>query len=177
MEMAMKRALLMLGLALCSGCDAESSSREESEASVVPGGWQAITPLAGGSERPEVRAALPQNLRQTGESGIDSQFAAYLSDELSVRFSYGSAAHPGCPPAPAQCTIRDTEVAGQPARLSVAEAGAADRPYRSVHTYFVPGRPAAGNTSSEGAGLLVTVKCVAEPTCPEAERIASSIRM
>jgi hypothetical protein len=175
--MAMKRALLMLGLVLCSGCDAQSSSSKESAAPVVPAGWQVITPLAGGGGRPEVRAALPQHLRQTGETGVDSQLSAYSNNEFFVRFSYGSAAHPGCPPAAVRCIIRDAEVAGRPARLSVAEGGADDRPYRTVYTYFVPGRPAASNSSSEGAGLLVTVKCVSAPTCSEAERIASSIRM
>jgi hypothetical protein len=35
----------------------------------------------------------------------------------------------------------------------------------------------SGNNSSEGAGLLLTVKCSEAPNCADAERIASTVRL
>ena len=123
-------------------------------------------------------AALPGDLKRTREAGIDSQMASYQGRNLHVSFDYGQRAHPGCPPGVPQCVLRDAEIAGRPARASVSAAGPAERPFRSIHIFFVPlveGRP-SGNNSSEGAGLLLTVKCSEAPNCADAERIASTIR-
>jgi hypothetical protein len=73
--------------------------------------------------------------------------------------------------------LRDTEIAGRAARVSVSEASEADRPFRSVHAYFVPLAGGAPSSSSEGAGMLLTVKCTEAPTCSEAEEIASTVRL
>jgi hypothetical protein len=105
--------------------------------------------------------------------------ASYLGRNLYVSFDYGAPAHPGCPPSVAQCDLRGAEIAGRPARASVSAASLGERPFRSIHIYFVPlaeGGPAS-NGSSEGAGLLVTVKCSEAPHCADAERIASTIRL
>lgn len=146
---------------------------------MIPAGWQSVTPLAGGGGRPRVSAALPGDLERTGEAGIDSQLASYRGPNLVVRFDYGARAHPGCPSGVSRCDFRDTEIDGRAAKMSVSEAGVADRPFRSVHTYFVPLAEGAqrSDSSSDGAGMLLIVKCMETPACADAERIASTVRM
>lgn len=176
--MVHRAVVTLVVLALVAGCDAGSSG-EGQAAATIPAGWQPITPLAGGGGRPGVSAALPADLKRTREAGIDSQMASYEGRNLHVSFDYGAPAHPGCPPGVSQCALREAEIAGRPARASVSAASPAERPFRSIHAYFVPlveGIP-TGNNSSEGAGLLLTVKCSEASSCADAERIASTIRL
>lgn len=164
-------AAFLLALAAVTGCG-ENSSSDDKTSGVIPAGWQTIEPLAGGEGRPRVSAALPQGLRKTTEVGIDSQMASYVGPDVSVQFDYGAASHPGCPAGVAQCVLHETVVAGRPAKMSVAEAGAADLPFRSVYTYFAPLEQGSDRTSdsSNGTGLLVTVKCLEGPTCQVADK-------
>lgn len=176
--MVHRTVVTLVVLALVSGCDTGSLGGGQA-AAIIPAGWQSVTPLAGGGGRPGVSAALPGDLKRTREAGIDSQMASYEGRNLYVSFDYGAPAHPGCPPDAAQCGIRETEIAGRPARASVSAASPAERPSRSIHVYFVPvveGGPSANN-SSEGAGVLLTVKCSEAPICADAQRIASTIRL
>jgi hypothetical protein len=176
--MVHRAVVTLVVIALVSGCDARSTG-EGQAAVTIPAGWQPVTPLAGGGGWPGVSAALPGDLKRTREAGIDSQMASYEGRNLYVGFDYGAAAHPGCPPDVASCDLGESEIAGRPARASISAASPAERPFRSIHVYFVPlveGGP-TGNCSSEGAGLLVTVKCSGAPNCADAERIASTIRL
>lgn len=172
------RAFGLVALAAVAACS-DSSPRDGATAAAVPPGWQKIVALAGGGGRPRVSAALPGDIDRTDEAGIDSEMANYRGPRLSVRFDYGAAAHPGCPAGVRRCALSDTEIAGRPARMSVAEAGEADRPFRSVHAYFVPlGQGASpGRNASGGSGLLLIVKCAEAPACSDAARIASTIRL
>jgi hypothetical protein len=171
-------ALVLFALSTVTGCGEEPSS-DRKASMAIPADWQSVEPLAGGEGRPRVSAALPPGLRKTGEVGIDSQMAAYQGAAVSVQFEHGAAAHPGCPAGVSKCVLSNAQIAGRLAKLSIAAAPVGALPFRTVYTFFVPFRQVDDRTgsSSGGAGLLLTVKCVAGPTCQDAERIGSTVRM
>lgn len=175
----MRAIWLVLVVPLCSGCD-QRQGEDVHAPMAVPEGWQVVTPLPAGGGRPQTTVAVPTDLRRTGEVGVDSPSVTYAKHDLLVRFDYGAAAHPGCVGQTSRCTFRDTRIAGRLARSSTSPAPVEDRPFATVHSYFVSfgeEENLRGNSSDNGQGLLITVKCRESPVCGVADTIASTVRL